>query len=38
MKLLRIGNLGNEKPAILDKDGKYRDLTLEDFVNDKFYD
>ena len=27
MKLLRIGNLGNEKPAILDKDGKYRDLT-----------
>jgi 2-keto-4-pentenoate hydratase/2-oxohepta-3-ene-1,7-dioic acid hydratase in catechol pathway len=27
MKLLRIGNLGNEKPAVLDKDGKYRDLT-----------
>jgi len=27
MKLLRIGNLGNEKPAVLDKDEKYRDLT-----------
>ena len=27
MKLLRIGNLGKEKPVILDKDGKYRDLT-----------
>ena len=27
MKLLRIGNLGKEKPVVLDKDGKYRDLT-----------
>ena len=27
MKLLRIGNLGQEKPIILDQDGKYRDLT-----------
>ena len=27
MKLLRIGNLGKEKPVILDKDGKYRDLS-----------
>lgn len=27
MKLLRIGNLGAEKPAILDTDGNYRDLS-----------
>ena len=27
MKLLRIGSLGKEKPAVLDKDNKYRDLT-----------
>ena len=27
MKLLRIGDLGKEKPVILDKDEKYRDLT-----------
>ncbi len=27
MKLLRIGNKGKEKPAILDKDGKIRDLS-----------
>ena len=27
MKLLRIGRLGNEKPAVLDKDGKYKDLS-----------
>jgi len=27
MKLLRIGNLGKEKPVVLDKDGKYRDLS-----------
>ena len=28
MKLLRVGNVGNEKPAIIDQDGNYRDLTL----------
>ncbi len=27
MKLLRVGPLGQEKPAILDKDGLYRDLS-----------
>ena len=27
MKLLRVGNLGKEKPVVLDKDNKYRDLT-----------
>ena len=27
MKLLRIGNLGKEKPVVLDKDGKYKDLS-----------
>ena len=27
MKLLRIGSLGKEKPAILDKDGKYKNLS-----------
>ena len=27
MKLLRIGSLGKEKPVILDKDGKYKDLS-----------
>ena len=32
MKLLRIGDKGNEKPAVLDKDGKIRDLSSE--VND----
>ena len=26
MKLLRLGNTGKEKPAIIDKDGNYRDL------------
>ena len=26
MKLLRVGNKGNEKPAVLDKDGKIRDI------------
>ena len=33
MKLLRIGSLGKEKPVILDKDGKYKDLSshIEDF-------
>ena len=28
MKLLRVGNKGNEKPAALDKEGKIRALTL----------
>ena len=32
MKLLRLGNLGKEKPAIIDKDGNYRDLSS--IVND----
>jgi len=27
MKLLRVGNIGKEKPAILDKDENYRDLS-----------
>ena len=27
MKLLRIGSLGKEKPVVLDKDGKYKDLS-----------
>ena len=27
MKLLRVGNKGSEKPAILDKSGKIRDLS-----------
>ena len=27
MKLLRVGQTGNEKPAALDKDGKIRDLS-----------
>tara|TARA_Y100000590_G_scaffold79727_1_gene88497 strand:- start:2848 stop:3690 length:843 start_codon:yes stop_codon:yes gene_type:complete len=27
MKLLRVGQKGNEKPAVLDKDGKYRDIS-----------
>ena len=27
MKLLRIGNEGKEKPAALDKDGNYKDLS-----------
>ena len=27
MKLLRVGTKGNEKPAILDKSGKIRDLS-----------
>ena len=33
MKLLRLGNFGNEKPATIDKDGNYRDLStiVEDF-------
>ena len=33
MKLLRLGNLGKEKPAVIDKDNNYRDLSsiVEDF-------
>ena len=27
MKLLRIGSLGKEKPVVLDKDGRYKDLS-----------
>ena len=27
MKLLRIGKKGNEKPAVMDKDGKIRDIS-----------
>jgi hypothetical protein len=27
MKLLRVGKKGKEKPAILDKDGKIRDIS-----------
>ena len=29
MKLLRVGELGKEKPAALDKTGKIRDLSQE---------
>ena len=29
MKFLRIGIKGKEKPAVLDKDGKIRDLSSE---------
>ena len=32
MKLSRIGNIGQEKPAIIDKDDNYRDLSL--IIND----
>jgi len=32
MKLLRVGNKGNEKPGILDIDGKIRDISSH--VND----
>ena len=33
MKLLRIGKKGSEKPAVLDKDGRIRDLSkyVEDY-------
>ena len=27
MKLLRVGQKGKEKPAVLDKDGKIRDIS-----------
>jgi len=34
MKFLRIGIKGKEKPAVLDKDGKIRDLSskIKDFI------
>ena len=28
MKLTRIGNTGEERPALIDSDGNYRDLSL----------
>ena len=33
MKLLRIGDVGSEKPALIDKENKYRDLSsiIKDF-------
>mgnify|MGYP004097243643 CR=1 FL=1 len=36
MKLCRIGDLDKEKPAIIDKDNKYRDLSsiIDDFNPD----
>ena len=36
MKLLRIGNVGSEKPALIDKENKYRDLSsiIKDFNPD----
>ena len=36
MKLLRIGEIGSEKPALLDKENKYRDLSsiIKDFNPD----
>ena len=36
MKLLRVGTKGNERPAILDKNGKIRDLSsqIKDLVPD----
>ena len=27
MKLCRIGNIGNEKPALIDNENNYRDLS-----------
>ena len=27
MKLCRIGELGQEKPVVIDKDGSYKDLS-----------
>ena len=30
MKLLRIGEIGSEKPALIDNENKYRDLSSED--------
>ena len=36
MKLCRIGNVGNEKPALIDKENNYRDLSsiIKDFDPD----
>ena len=36
MKLLRLGDKGKEKPAIIDNDGNYRDLStiISDFNSD----
>ena len=36
MKLLRIGDVGSEKPALIDKENKYRDLSsiIKDFNPD----
>ena len=33
MKLCRIGNIGNEKPALIDNENNYRDLSsvIDDF-------
>ena len=32
MKLCRIGNVGNEKPALIDNENNYRDLSS--IIND----
>ena len=34
MKLLRVGQKGKEKPAVLDKEGKIRDISshIKDFI------
>ena len=39
MKLLRVGEKGKEKPAILDDDGKIRDKILENSPkkNEEFF-
>ena len=43
MKLLRVGQKGSEKPAIMDKDGKIRDISSHikdlnpDFLNFETY-
>ena len=36
MKLCRVGNVGEEKPALIDKDNNFRDLSslIEDFNPD----
>jgi hypothetical protein len=38
MKLLRVGQKGKEKPAILDEDGKIRDISshIKDFKSRLF--
>ena len=37
MKLLRLGNVGEEIPAAIDKNGKYRNLSshIKDFTPEK---